>query len=94
MEYLHLKDLWASGLEPERFVSVNKLTGGISYYENTQEVSKSFFIPELPKGTYVFEHSLVVAHSGVFSTWAAKVRAMYAADVAVYSKSKEIVVGN
>jgi uncharacterized protein YfaS (alpha-2-macroglobulin family) len=92
MEYLHIKDLWASGLEPQSFVSGNKFIDGIVYYESTKDASTSFFIPALPKGTYVFEHMLVVTHSGVFSTGLATVQSIYAADFLMHSKSKEIVI--
>ncbi|MCB0585653.1 MAG: alpha-2-macroglobulin, partial [Phaeodactylibacter sp.] len=60
MEYVHLKDMRASGLEPINVFSQYKWQGGLGYYESTRDLATHFFISYLPKGTYVFEYPLRV----------------------------------
>jgi len=64
MEYVHMKDMRASGLEPLNVLSQYKWQGGLGYYESTRDVSTNFFFDRLPKGTYVFEYPLWVQHAG------------------------------
>ena len=67
MDYVHMKDMRASGFEPINIISRYKWQDGLGYYETTKDASTNFFISHLPKGTFVFEYSLRVTHSGNFS---------------------------
>jgi hypothetical protein len=67
MEYIHMKDMRASALEPENVISGYKYQDGLGYYQSTRDVSTNFFFNRLPKGTYVFEYPLRVTHAGDFS---------------------------
>ena len=67
MEYLHLKDLRAAGMEPVNVLSGYKWQDGMGYYENTTDISSNFFINHLNKGTYVFEYPVYITHTGNFS---------------------------
>ncbi|MCP4153224.1 MAG: hypothetical protein GY757_36170, partial [bacterium] len=67
MEYVHMKDMRASGLEPENVISRYKYQDGLGYYEVTKDASTNFFFDYLQKGTYVFEYPLRVSHAGDFS---------------------------
>ncbi|WP_410478736.1 hypothetical protein [Pedobacter frigidisoli] len=58
MEYLHLKDMRSSGVEPVNVISRYKYQDGLGYYESTRDVSTNFFISYMPKGTYIFEYPL------------------------------------
>jgi hypothetical protein len=78
MEYVHVKDLRASGMEPLNVLSGYKWQNRIGYYESTKDVSSEFYIDYLPKGTYVIEYDLVATHEGVFSAGNASVQCMYA----------------
>ena len=42
MEYIHLKDMRASGLEPENVISRYKYQGGLGYYESNQRCFDQF----------------------------------------------------
>jgi dTDP-glucose pyrophosphorylase len=42
MEYIHLKDLRAAGLEPINVISQYKYQGGLGYYESTKDLSTNF----------------------------------------------------
>ena len=56
MEFVHLKDMRASGLEPTNVLSKYKYQDGLGYYEATKDASTNFFFDYLPKGIYVFEY--------------------------------------
>jgi hypothetical protein len=50
MEYVHMKDMRASALEPVNVLSSYKWQGGLGYYESTRDVSTNFFFDHLRKG--------------------------------------------
>jgi uncharacterized protein YfaS (alpha-2-macroglobulin family) len=78
MEYVHMKDMRASGFEPANVISQYKYQGGLGYYESTKDAATNFFFSYLSKGTYVFEYPLIVAHSGNFSNGITSIQCMYA----------------
>ena len=86
MEYLHLKDMRASGTEPLNVLSNYKWQDGLGYYEATKDASTNFFISYLPKGTYVFEYPLFITHSGTFSVGIASIQCMYAPEFTSHSE--------
>jgi len=92
MEYIHLKDMRASGLEPINVLSGYKWQGGLGYYESTRDVATNFFIDYLPKGTYVFEYPLRVTHKGDFSNGITSVQCMYAPEFSSHSEGIRIKV--
>src|SRR5690606_12155470 len=49
MEYVHLKDLRASGFEPENVLSQYKYRDGLGYYESTRDAATNFFFSYLSK---------------------------------------------
>jgi hypothetical protein len=65
MEYVHMKDMRASCLEPVNVLSSYKWQGGLGYYETTKDASTNFFFDYLRKGTYVFEYALLVTHTEI-----------------------------
>jgi uncharacterized protein YfaS (alpha-2-macroglobulin family) len=94
MEYIHLKDMRASGLEPIDVLSTYKWQGGLGYYESTRDVATNFFMDYLPKGTYVFEYPLRVTHKGNFSNGITNVQCMYAPEFSSHSEGIRLKVGN
>lgn len=92
MEYLHLKDMRASGTEPVNVLSRHKWQDGLGYYEATKDASTNFFISYLPKGTYVFEYPLYITHAGTFTTGIASIQCMYAPEFTSHSSSQIIRV--
>jgi len=93
MEYVHLRDLRASGLEPINVLSRYKYQDGLGYYESTRDASTDFFIEHLPKGTYVFEYPMWVVHRGQFSNGMAQIQCMYAPEFSSHSEGAELRVG-
>ena len=92
MEYVHMKDMRASGLEPINVISRYKWQGGLGYYESTRDVSTNFFFSNLPTGTYVFEYPLRVVHKGDFSNGITTIQCMYAPEFTSHSEGVRIRV--
>jgi len=92
MEYVHMKDMRASCLEPVNVLSGYRWQGGLGYYETTKDASTSFFFDYLRKGTYVFEYSLYVTHTGNFSNGVTTIQCMYAPEFSAHSEGIRINV--
>ena len=92
MEYVHMKDMRASGFEPINVISRYKWQDGLGYYETTKDASTNFFMDYLPKGTYVFEYPLRVAHKGDFSNGITTIQCMYAPEFTSHSEGIRVKV--
>ncbi len=92
LEYVHMKDMRASGLEPVNVLSQYKWQDGLGYYESTRDAATHFFFGYLPQGTYVFEYPLRVAHAGDFSNGITTVQCMYAPEFSAHSEGTRIQV--
>jgi len=92
MEYVHMKDMRASCMEPVNMLSEYKWQGGLGYYESTKDASTNFFFNWLPKGTYVFEYSLFVTNTGNFSNGVTTIQCMYAPEFTAHSEGVRVKV--
>jgi hypothetical protein len=92
MEYVHLKDMRAAGMEPVNVLSGYKWQDGMGYYENTTDISSNFFISRLNKGTHVFEYPVYITHTGNFSVGIASIQCMYAPEFNSHSEGIRINV--
>jgi uncharacterized protein YfaS (alpha-2-macroglobulin family) len=92
MEFVHMKDMRASSLEPENVISRYKWQDGLGYYESTRDAATNFFFDYLPKGTYVFEYPLRVTHLGDFSNGITSIQCMYAPEFTSHSEGIRIEV--
>ena len=92
MDYIHLKDMRASGLEPTNIISHYNYQDGLGYYESTRDAASHFFFTQLLKGTYVFEYPLIVNHYGDFSTGITTIQCMYAPEYSSHSEGTRIKV--
>ncbi|WP_229248031.1 alpha-2-macroglobulin family protein [Dyadobacter sandarakinus] len=92
MEYVHMKDMRASSLEPVNVLSGYKWQDGLGYYESTKDASTNFFFSSLRKGTYVFEYPLFVAHEGEFSNGITTIQCMYAPEFTAHSEGVRVTV--
>lgn len=86
MEYVHLKDMRASSMEPVNVLSSYKWQDGLGYYESTKDASTNFFISYLPKGTYVFEYPVNITLAGNYSVGIASAQCMYAPEFNSHSE--------
>jgi uncharacterized protein YfaS (alpha-2-macroglobulin family) len=92
MDYIHLKDMRASSMEPVNVLSSYKWQDGLGYYESTKDASSNFFFSHLPKGTYVFEYPVFITHTGLFSVGLATIQCMYAPEFTSHSEGLKIRV--
>lgn len=92
MEYIHLKDMRVSGMEPVNVLSGYKYSHNLGYYESTKDLASHFFIDYLPKGTYVFEYALFATHAGDFSTGISSIQSMYAPEFNSHSEGIRIQI--
>ena len=92
MEYIHMKDMRASGFEPENVISRYKWQDGLGYYESTKDGSTNFFIDYLRKGIYVFEYPLRITHKGDFSNGITIIQSMYAPEFSSHSKGVRVKI--
>lgn len=92
LEYVHMKDMRASGFEPINVLSTYKYQDGLGYYEATKDAATNFFFDYIPKGTYVFEYDLRVAHVGDFSNGITTIQCMYAPEFTSHSEGIRVTV--
>ncbi|MGE5621169.1 MAG: alpha-2-macroglobulin family protein [archaeon] len=92
MEYVHMKDMRASGFEPVNVLSKCKYQDGLYYYESTKDAATNFFIENLPKGTYIFEYPLRVQYKGNFSNGITTIQSMYAPEFTSHSEGVRLRV--
>src|SRR5687767_12818542 len=92
MEYVHMKDMRASAMEPVNVLSGYRWQGGLGYYETTRDASTNFFFNYLRKGTYVFEYQLFVTNKGNFSNGITTIQSMYAPEFMSHSEGVRVNV--
>ncbi|MEP1487645.1 MAG: MG2 domain-containing protein [Algibacter sp.] len=92
MEFLHMKDMRASGLEPVNVISKYKWQDGLGYYESTKDASTNFFFDYLPKGVYVFEYDLRINNAGDMSNGITTIQSMYAPEFSSHSEGARLSI--
>jgi uncharacterized protein YfaS (alpha-2-macroglobulin family) len=92
MEFVHIKDMRASGFEPVNVLSGYKWKDGFGYYESTRDVATHFFADYMGKGTYVFEYDLRASNSGNFSNGITQMQNMYAPELSAQSEGIRVEI--
>ena len=92
MEFIHLKDMRASGLEPINVFSGHRRQMGVTYYESTRDEETNFFIDRLPKGTFIIEYDLRVNNAGDMSNGISTIQSMYAPEFSSHSEGIRVSV--
>ena len=92
MEYVHMKDMRAACMEPTNVISEYKYQGGLGYYESTRDASTNFFFGWLGRGTYVFEYTMFITHTGNFSNGITSIQCMYAPEFTSHSEGIRVNV--
>ncbi|MDB5271034.1 MAG: hypothetical protein JWP58_4074 [Hymenobacter sp.] len=85
LEYVHLKDQRAAGLEPIGQTSGYRYQNGLGYYESPRDAATNFFLSEVPRGTHVFEYRLRASQAGDFSGGLSQVQCLYAPEFGAQS---------
>ena len=92
LEYVHLKDQRAAGLEPISQVSGYRYQGGLGYYESPRDAATNFFLSEVPRGTHVFEYRLRASQAGNFSGGLGQAQCLYAPEFGATSAGQRLVI--
>lgn len=92
MEFVHMKDMRASGVEPVTVLSEYKWQDSLGYYESTQDAATNFFFDRLPQGVYVFEYDVRVNNAGNFSNGITTIQNMYAPEFSSHSEGNRLIV--
>ncbi len=92
MEYMHLKDQRAAGLEPLETVSGYEWKGGLGYYQSVRDASTDFFFETLRKGKYVFEYELIASQTGDFTNGMAVLESFYSPAFSAHSSGNRIQI--
>lgn len=91
-EYVHVKDMRAACFEPENVLSGYRWQDGLGYYETTKDASTDLFFSSLPRGTHVFEYTLLAGPSGDFSNGVTTIECMYAPEFSYHSEGIRVNV--
>ncbi len=94
MEFIHMKDMRASGVEPINVLSQYKWQDNLGYYESTKDAATNFFFDRLPKGVYVFEYDVRVNNAGDFSNGITTIQSMYAPEFSSHSEGVRLQVND
>ncbi len=94
LEYVHMKDMRSSCMEPINVLSQYKWQDGLGYYETTKDAATHFYFDYLRKGTYVFEYPVFVSQTGTFSNGIASIQCLYAPEFTGHSDGQQISVTN
>ncbi|WP_167856939.1 alpha-2-macroglobulin family protein [Hymenobacter aquaticus] len=92
LEYVHLKDQRAAGLELISQTSGYRYQGGLGYYESPRDAATNFFMGRFPKGTHTFEYRLRAAQSGNFSGGLSQIQCLYAPEFTSHSAGARVQV--
>lgn len=92
LEYVHLKDQRAAGLELIGQTSGYRYQSGLGYYESPRDAATNFFIGFFPKGTHTFEYRLRAAQSGDFSGGLSQLQCLYAPEFTSHSAGTRVQI--
>ncbi len=93
LEYVHLKDQRAAGLEISQPLSGYRYQNGLGYYESPRDAATNFFLSEVPRGTHVFEYRLRASQAGDFSGGLSQVQCLYAPEFSAHSAGSRLTIG-
>ena len=85
LEYVHVKDQRAAGLEPIQQTSGYHYQNGLGYYESPRDAATNFFLSQVPRGTHVFEYRLRASQAGDFSGGLSQAQCLYAPEFGTQS---------
>jgi uncharacterized protein YfaS (alpha-2-macroglobulin family) len=94
LEYVHLKDQRAAGLEPIQQTSGYRYQNGLGYYESPRDAATNFFLSAVPRGTHVFEYRLRASQTGDFSGGLSQVQCLYAPEFGAHSAGQRLRIAS
>lgn len=94
MEFMHLKDLRAACLEPQKQISGLQWKFGTVYYEDVKDAATNLFFDALSRGTYVIEYPVWVNQAGEYQDGISTFQSVYAPEFNAHSNAVKIKVEN
>jgi uncharacterized protein YfaS (alpha-2-macroglobulin family) len=94
LEYVHLKDQRAAGLEPTQQTSSYRYQNGLGYYESPRDAATNFFLSVVPRGTHIFEYRLRASQNGDFSGGLSQVQCLYAPEFGAHSAGQRLRIAS
>ncbi len=90
LEFIHIKDNRAAGVECVDQLSSYHFQDGLYYYQSNRDTAAHFFIDYLPKGRYIFEYETTIVQKGSYSGGISHIECMYAPEFNAHSQSQLI----
>lgn len=94
LDYVHLKDVRASCMEPLQVLSGYQWQGGTGYYSTVTDAAVHFYFPHLSRGTYVFTYPVFITQAGHFTGGMSTLECLYAPEFTAHSGGVDLQVGN
>ncbi|SDR79528.1 hypothetical protein SAMN04487764_0685 [Gillisia sp. Hel1_33_143] len=94
MDFVHLKDMRASGFEPTDVLSEYKYQDSTGYFQSTRDAATHFFFDSLKKGVYVLEYTVRANNAGRFSNGITLLESMYAPEFSAHTKGIRVEIKN
>lgn len=94
IDFVHLKDMRASGFEPVDVLSEYVYKEGLRFYKSTKDVATHFFFDSIKPGTYVLEYDVRVNNQGSFSGGITTIQSMYAPEYSSHTSSTRVIAGD
>ncbi len=92
MEFVHLSDARAAGLEPLDGLSGYRWAGGLGYYASVRDATSHYYLDFLPKGTWVFEYESRAFQAGSFAAGPARLQCHYAPEFSAVSAGANLYI--
>lgn len=86
MDYVHLREMRAAGVQPDQTLSGYQYKDGLSYYQTTGDLTTDLFFDHIAKGAYVIEYPVHVSHAGRFAAGTATMESFYAPEFATHTE--------
>ncbi|GAB3357688.1 alpha-2-macroglobulin family protein [Arachidicoccus ginsenosidivorans] len=90
MDYLHLREMRAAGVQPDQNISGYAYQDGLSYYQAISDMTTDLYFDHISKGAYVIEYPVHVSHAGSFAAGTATIESFYAPSFATHTEGVSI----
>lgn len=92
LDYVHLKDIRASCMEPLQVKSGYHFENGTAYYSTVTDAAVHFYFPHLQQGTYIFTYPVYITHAGNYAGGLSTLECLYAPEFNAHSEGVEVKV--
>lgn len=92
MDYVHLKDVRASCMEPLQTISGYHFQDGEGYYLTVTDAAVHYYFPKLNKGVYVFTYPVYITHTGDFTGGLSSIECLYAPAFRAHSEGVRVKI--